>query len=246
MIYRKINNNLVKRSAKWTVLTACVFINFHGNVKAADDIQFNTDVLDIKDKENIDLSHFAKRGYIMPGDYIFKIKINENELEEQSISVYPDGEDGKDSKACFKPEVVKKLGFKEDSAKAFTSWHNSQCVDITALKGVEVNPDLSSGVLTISVPQAYLEYTNDNWVPSSMWDEGYPACWPTITSMLRPVRTRTAVTRTVSPVTVPSVPIWEHGVRVRTGKLIMTINPVKITVQVRNSGLGVGYISTEH
>ncbi len=174
MIYRKINNNLVKRSAKWTVLTACVFINFHGNVKAADDIQFNTDVLDIKDKENIDLSHFAKRGYIMPGDYIFKIKINENELEEQSISVYPDGEDGKDSKACFKPEVVKKLGFKEDSAKAFTSWHNSQCVDITALKGVEVNPDLSSGVLTISVPQAYLEYTNDNWVPSSMWDEGVP------------------------------------------------------------------------
>lgn len=172
MIYRKINNNLVIRSAKWTVLTACVVINFHGNVKAADDIQFNTDVLDVKDKENIDLSHFAKRGYIMPGDYIFKIKINENELEEQSVSVYPDGEDGKDSKACFKPEVVKKLGFKEDSAKAFTSWHNSQCVDITALKGVEVNPDLSSGVLTISVPQAYLEYTNDNWVPSSMWDEG--------------------------------------------------------------------------
>lgn len=55
---------------------------------AADDIQFNTDVLDVKDKQNIDLSQFSKRGYIMPGNYDFKIKINQNELEEQPVSVF--------------------------------------------------------------------------------------------------------------------------------------------------------------
>lgn len=141
---------------------------------AADDIQFNTDVLDVKDKANIDLSQFAKRGYIMPGEYTFKIKINQNELEEQDVSVYTAGADNKDSMTCFTPDIVKKLGFKEGVEQKFTLWHNNQCVDITALKGIEVHPDLSAGVLTISVPQAYVEYTDDNWVPSSMWDDGVP------------------------------------------------------------------------
>lgn len=172
-----MNNNrkaAASRVMRLSALVFCIFAGLRAPVMAAEEIQFNTDVLDIKDKENIDLSHFSKRGYIMPGDYTFKIKINQNELEELPISVYTTGDVSKDSKVCFTPDVVKKLGFKEDATKAFTLWHNNQCVDITALKGVEVNPDLSAGVLTISVPQAYVEYTDDNWVPSSMWDEGVP------------------------------------------------------------------------
>ena len=167
--------NVVRaKLAKLSVIAVCIYSYCHGSAMAAGDIQFNTDVLDVKDKANIDLSHFSKRGYIMPGDYTFKIKINQNELEEQNISVYAAENDSKDSKVCFAPEVVKKLGFKEGMEKKFTRWHNNQCVDITALKGVEVSPDLSAGVLTISVPQAYVEYSDDNWVPASMWDEGVP------------------------------------------------------------------------
>lgn len=160
--------------AKLSMIAACVFVYCYGFAMAADDIQFNTDVLDVKDKANIDLSHFSRRGYIMPGDYTFKIKINQNELEEQPVSVYASGDDGKDSKACFTPDIVNKLGFKEDIAKKFTLWHNNQCVDITILNGVEVHPNLSAGVLAVSVPQAYVEYTDDNWVPASMWDDGVP------------------------------------------------------------------------
>ncbi|MDK9606930.1 outer membrane usher protein [Lelliottia wanjuensis] len=160
--------------AKLSFLAICIYSYCHSSAMAADDIQFNTDVLDVKDKANIDLSQFSKRGYIMPGNYTFKIKINQNELEEQDVSVYAAENDSKDSKVCLTPETVKKLGFKEGMEQKFTLWHQNQCVDITALKGVEVHPDLSAGVLTISVPQAYVEYTDDNWVPSSMWDDGVP------------------------------------------------------------------------
>lgn len=166
------NKRVAAKMVKLSALAICICAG--ARAMAADDIQFNTDVLDVKDKANIDLSQFAKRGYIMPGDYTFKIKINQNELEEQTVSVYPAGNDNKDSKACFTPEVVKKLGFKEGIEKKFTLWHNSQCVDITALNGVEVHPDLSAGVLAVSVPQAYVEYSDDNWVPPSMWDNGIP------------------------------------------------------------------------
>ncbi|EOL9004053.1 FimD/PapC N-terminal domain-containing protein [Cronobacter turicensis] len=139
---------------------------------AADDIQFNTDVLDVKDKKNIDLSQFSKRGYIMPGNYDFKIKVNQNELEEQPVSVFAAENDKTQSIVCFTQEQIQKFGFKEKYLPQFKSWHNGQCVDITALQGVEVTPDLGNSTLMISVPQAYLEYTSDDWVPPSMWDDG--------------------------------------------------------------------------
>lgn len=167
-------NDACARMVKLSVLALCVIAYCHGQAVAAEEIQFNTDVLDVKDKENIDLSTFSKRGYIMPGEYTFKIKINQNELQEQSISVYAIGVDGKDSRACFTPILVEKLGFKKEIEKKFTRWHNDQCVDITAVSGIDVTPDLSAGVLTISVPQAYVEYTDEDWVPASMWDDGIP------------------------------------------------------------------------
>lgn len=50
---------------------------------AADDIQFNTDVLDVTDRNNIDLSQFSRGGYIMPGTYSMVVHINKNDLPEQ-------------------------------------------------------------------------------------------------------------------------------------------------------------------
>ncbi|RTG20893.1 hypothetical protein D9B68_13440, partial [Serratia marcescens] len=35
--------------------------------EAEDGIQFNTDILDVNDRKNIDLSQFSRSGYIMPG-----------------------------------------------------------------------------------------------------------------------------------------------------------------------------------
>ena len=40
-----------------------------GSAIAAGDIQFNTDILDLNDRSNIDLSHFSRSGFILPGVY---------------------------------------------------------------------------------------------------------------------------------------------------------------------------------
>jgi outer membrane usher protein FimD/PapC len=160
--------------AKWSVLAICICAGMRAPAMAADDIQFNTDVLDVKDKQNIDLSQFSKRGYIMPGNYTFRIKINQNEIEEQNIFVYPSPTEKSSSVACLSPELVKKFGFKEKFLTQLKPWHNGECIDVTALKGVEVTPDLGAGMLVINMPQAYLEYTSDDWVPAAMWDEGIP------------------------------------------------------------------------
>ncbi len=52
---------------------------------AADNIQFNTDVLDVNDRKNIDLSQFSRSGYIMPGTYGMAVHVNKNDLQEQQI-----------------------------------------------------------------------------------------------------------------------------------------------------------------
>ncbi|WP_276640557.1 outer membrane usher protein [Siccibacter turicensis] len=174
VVIHKKNRRSELYIAKFSALALCIFSCLSTSVRSEEEIEFNTDVLDVKDKQNIDLKQFSQRGYIMPGEYDFKIKINQNQLEEQSLAVYPPDNDPKGSLVCFTPDLVAKLGFKESYQKQFTLWHQNECVDISVLHGVEVNPNLGEGVIFISVPQAYLEYTADDWVPVSMWDEGIP------------------------------------------------------------------------
>lgn len=167
---------LIKRSKKWRirVLTFFVLMGLLDSAIASDDIEFNTDVLDVKDKTNLDLSHFAKRGYIMPGEYTFKIKVNQNELEDQTIHIYAADNDKNETRPCFSLEMVQQFGLKEEYLNKLTTWHDGQCIDIIGLPGVVENPDIGRSVITLNLPQAYMEFISDDWVPSAMWDNGIP------------------------------------------------------------------------
>ena len=141
---------------------------------ADDGIQFNTDVLDVNDRKNIDLSQFSRSGYMMPGAYSLTVHINKNELPEQNIHFYPPDDDPKGSQACLSPELVGQLGLKDEATKTLTWWHQEECLDITSLKGMEARGDLATAALYLSIPQAYLEYSSADWDPPSRWDEGIP------------------------------------------------------------------------
>lgn len=51
---------------------------------------------------------------------------------------------------------------------------------------MEIKGDLSQSALLVSVPQAYLEYTDDDWDPPSRWDEGIPGLLPITVSTHKP------------------------------------------------------------
>lgn len=149
-----------------------LFFNRYG--WAASNIEFNTDVLDVKERSQIDLSQFSQAGYVMPGDYQMVIRINKNEIPEQTISFFAPDDNPKGSAACLTPDMIKQLGLKVDSEKSLRWWHNNQCLDVTSLSGAEERADLGEGALYISMPQAYLEYTAENWDPPARWDNGIP------------------------------------------------------------------------
>lgn len=143
-------------------------------VYAEDGIQFNADILDVNDRKNIDLSQFSRSGYIMPGSYGMVVHLNKSELPEQKIPFYPPDNDPDGSRACVGKALVEQLGLKPSALQALTWWHQGECLDESSLKGMVSRGDLATGSLYLSVPQAYLEYSSDDWDPPSRWDEGIP------------------------------------------------------------------------
>lgn len=167
----------IRKVARLQSLVVCVLLALDFSVSlvyAADEIQFNTDVLDVNDRKNIDLSQFSRGGYIMPGTYGMVIHINKNDLPEQQITFYTPKDDPNGSRACVNKAVVEQIGFKPDALKALTWWHDGECLDESSVSGMEMRGDLATSSLYLSIPQAYLEYSDENWDPPSRWDEGVP------------------------------------------------------------------------
>ena len=140
----------------------------------ADEFNFNTDVLDVNDRTNIDLEQFSRSGYIMPGEYVMSVQINKQELLEQPVIFTVPEDDPKGSVACITPELVDKFGLKPEMKEKLTWWNQEQCLVLSSLEGMTAKGDLGAAKLYLSIPQAYLEYSTDNWDPPSSWDNGIP------------------------------------------------------------------------
>ncbi|WP_432807449.1 outer membrane usher protein [Providencia vermicola] len=141
-------------------------------VFAADEIEFNTDVLDVHDRQNIDLSVFSRGGYILPGTYEMTLHINKNDLPEQQVTFYAPEDDPKGSQLCLTPALVEQVGFRAGELTSATWWHDKECLTLDSIPGMEARADLATNSVYLSVPQAFLEYTAENWDPPSRWDEG--------------------------------------------------------------------------
>lgn len=158
------------------ILSVLIILTIGNSIKsrASDDIQFNTDVLDLEDRKRVDLSQFSREGYMMPGDYTLTVRINRTELSEQTITFIPDENDAKSSVACITPQLVKQFGLKKAPAEALEWQQQGKCLKLSSLKGLKVTGDLATSSLYISIPQAWLEYSADDWDPPSRWDDGIP------------------------------------------------------------------------
>lgn len=160
---------------KVTVLVAAILAGSSFSVSASD-IEFNTDILDVHDKANIDLSRFSKAGYIMPGKYVMNVRVNKNDIPDQYIEWITPKNDPKGSIPCLTPTLVESIGFK-DNVHDNLHWFRygeGKCLDLDSLSGIETRGDLGGAILYLSIPQVYLEYRAPNWDPPSLWDNGIP------------------------------------------------------------------------
>lgn len=137
----------------------------------ASDSEFNTDLLDLQDKENINLGAFDHAGFIMPGKYQLTVIINDHPSGEKSVNFIEDKPGS--SRLCMDESLVHALGLKEKALNSVLAARDKQgCYDYQQLPGVTATGDIAKDALTVMVPQAYREYVADNWDPPSQWQEG--------------------------------------------------------------------------
>ncbi|WP_334413228.1 fimbria/pilus outer membrane usher protein [Escherichia coli] len=144
-------------------------------------IEFNTDILNTTDGQNIDISRFSRAEYIMPGQYQMEIKVNDQSISPSAFQIVflePPFSNSDDEKPlpqpCLTPEIVNQIGLTEESQEKITYWNNGQCADFRLLSGVEIRPNPAEEMLYINMPQAWLEYSDASWLPPSRWDNGIP------------------------------------------------------------------------
>ncbi|CEL82534.1 outer membrane protein for export and assembly of type 1 fimbriae [Klebsiella quasipneumoniae] len=152
-----------------------IAIAIFGSTSPVVAVEFNVDILDSEDRENIDLSRFSRAGYIMPGIYTLSMRLNDHGISDQDITfVERTRDDQLVVEACLTPEQVDLLGLREDALKMIQWLDGGRCADFSALEGMVLRGDLSESSLQVSVPQAWLEYQDASWLPISRWEDGIP------------------------------------------------------------------------
>ena len=161
----------VNHPIKKLCLMIALSMSTYGTSVYADDLQFNTDLLDIEDRQNIEKGIFSKPGYIMPGFYNFKIYLNNQYLIDKKIEYLLSVSDDHNTEACITKDLVEKFGLVKDAQKKLR-WDAKECLIFSSLEGITVKGNLPQGTVNINVPQAYLEYRSENWDPAALWDNG--------------------------------------------------------------------------
>ncbi|EPG7579218.1 fimbria/pilus outer membrane usher protein [Providencia huaxiensis] len=162
--------------AKFNIFHYLIIISYLSGVSAmASSVEFNTDMLDTEDTENIDFSQFSQAGFIMPGTYYLTLKVNNERLgNAQDIRVASSisAESTLFDIICLPSNTLSKLGLNDKGLQLVKYRDNDQCIDLSDLEGTTLNVDLSTLTLSLVLPQSYLEYTDPSWIPPTRWEDG--------------------------------------------------------------------------
>ncbi len=133
-------------------------------------VTFNTDLLDAKNKQLVEVGAFNSPGFILPGVYSMKVTVNGAQIGERSVVFY-EGEEKDISRLCLTTGLAEEFNLTAPSmARVLDSTphileNGDICYDPAALDGVTIKAELNKDTLSIVIPQAYRNYVDENWDP---------------------------------------------------------------------------------
>lgn len=134
-------------------------------------VEFNMNVIDAKDRDNIDLSQFSNPDFIPAGEYLTDITLNGRKLSGQYLIQFI--EESKDNSVlCITPEMVDLFGLKKKVRDELFLQTDNQCVELSKSSDIDYRFDKANQNILFSIPQAWLEYDDPYWVPPSQWENG--------------------------------------------------------------------------
>ncbi|MTC44037.1 fimbria/pilus outer membrane usher protein [Providencia sp. wls1921] len=154
-----------------TSLISSLFL--YSNYVNADSVQFNQDALSISGDTNIDLSSFEKN-HSQEGAYFSNVSINGRRTNffdkidffNKEGSIQP----------CISQKIIDVIGLKEEFINKIPTWSDGQCYDLSAQDdNISSLFDDEKQELSLSIPQAYFLYSDENWVPPMQREVGINA-----------------------------------------------------------------------
>ncbi|MFV0265365.1 MAG: fimbria/pilus outer membrane usher protein [Kluyvera sp.] len=135
-------------------------------------VEFNVDMIDAEDRQNVDLTQFETKGYISPGTYQVRVKVNKNTLSRVFNMTWVETKAESPSQLCLTKDLLSQFGFTNEFILSELSPNTDGCLDLTQKPELIVQLDKNTMLLTLSVPQAWMKYQAKNWTPPEFWDEG--------------------------------------------------------------------------
>lgn len=160
---------------KLSKVRQAVLLAFSLTTWAASASEFNTDVLDAEDMQNVDMSQFATAGYVPPGHYVLTVFVNGQRLgapRDIDVFVQREPEQTALQTTCIPADILDLLGLKASAKDKVSTSPDGQCLDLSALTGVQIHIELATLSLKITIPQSWVEYHDPYWIPPALWEEG--------------------------------------------------------------------------
>ena len=134
-------------------------------------VEFNVNIIDAKDRDNIDLSQFSNPDFIPSGEYLTDITLNGRKLSGQYLIQFIE-KNKHESALCITPEMINLFALKPSIKDEFLKNNHDQCVELSKESEITYHFDKENQNILFSIPQAWLEYDDPYWVPPSQWENG--------------------------------------------------------------------------
>ncbi|HDS4826054.1 TPA: FimD/PapC N-terminal domain-containing protein, partial [Enterobacter cloacae] len=94
-------------------------------------VEFNTDMIDVEDRSNIDISQFEKKGHIAPGSYLVRIQVNKNTLPQSATMEWIATENESGSQICVNAGQLSAFGLSPDFISRLHYSQDGRCLDLS-------------------------------------------------------------------------------------------------------------------
>lgn len=138
-------------------------------------IEFATSILDVEDRQNINLSQFENKDHIPAGPRVVRILLNQRIILDEGEIWYIDSADSSGSRLCVPEKTIEALGLKSQTLEQL---RQSSCSDnglyLDNIEEIKATFNRQKGELNLMIPQSLLDYYDSSWTPPALWEHGVP------------------------------------------------------------------------
>lgn len=144
----------------------------------SEEVEFNDQFL-FNTGNNIDVSRFSRGNPVVSGTFKTQLELNGQKKMLTDFTFKDNGTPR--ATPCFTPKVLMQLGIKADALKKAREEHKQEaeeeiCIDINrSFTGASWDFDASTQVLSLTVPQIFVERHPYGYVDPSLWEDGITA-----------------------------------------------------------------------